>query len=390
MTERSLLMIPGPVEFEPAVLRALGAKTRSHLDPVFMAAFSRSLKRLREVLFAPTAQPFVVAGSGTLAMEMAVANLIEPGDAALVVNTGYFSDRMASLLARHGASVTQVKAPPGEVPAVEEVERALDAARFKLMTVTHVDTSTAVSAPVEALAGLARQRGVLSVVDGVCSVGGEPLRMDAWGVDVVLTASQKALGVPPGLALVLAGPRAMDTWRKRTRPVASMYLDFAEWLPIHEAYEAEKPSYFATPPVNLIAALDVSLGLLLDEGMQARFERHARMAHAARTGFRALGLELLPKRESVAASTLSALYYPQGVDGTALPKAIAAEGVVVAGGLHPALKTRYFRVGHMGSVSPSDVLATVGAVERALRRAGGAVEAGVGVAAVQKALAASC
>jgi alanine-glyoxylate transaminase / serine-glyoxylate transaminase / serine-pyruvate transaminase len=317
---------------------------------------------------------------------MAVVNLVEPGDAALVVNTGYFSDRMAALLARHGASVVEVKAAPGEVPPVEEVERALDAGRFKLMTITHVDTSTAVSAPVEALAGLARSRGVLSVVDAVCSAGGEPLRMDAWGVDLVLTASQKALGVPPGLALVLAGPKAMEAWRKRTRPVASMYFDFSEWLPIHEAYEAQKPAYFATPPVNLIAALEVSLGLLLEEGMQARFERHARMAHAARAGWRALGLELLPRREADAATTLSALFYPAGIDGAALPKAIAAEGVVVAGGLHPALKAKYFRVGHMGSVGPSDVLATVGAVERALRRAGSAVEAGAGVAAVQRAL----
>ncbi len=365
MSERHLLMIPGPIEFEPAVLRALGEKTRGHLDPVFMKAFSRALKRLRDVFQAPSAQPFVVAGSGTLAMEMAVANLVQAGDKALVVNSGYFSDRIGTMLERHGAAVTHLRAEPGSIAGVDEVERALSGGGFKVMTITHVDTSTAVLAPVKELAAVARKHDVLVVVDGVCSVGGEELQMDAWGVDVTFTASQKALGAPPGLAVLLAGPRAMAAWKARTRPVASMYLDFAEWLPIHEAYEAEKPSYFATPPVNLIMALDVSLGQLLDEGMTARVERHVKTAAQMAAAWKRLGLEHLPKSEALRAHTLSALYYPAGVDA-ALVKAIGAQGVVVAGGLHPALKTKYFRVGHMGAVNANDVTATIGAIERAL------------------------
>lgn len=370
MSERNLLMIPGPIEFEPAVLRALGEKTRSHLDPVFMRAYSSALKRLREVFAAPSAQPFVVAGSGTLAMELAVANVVERGDRALVVNSGYFSDRMGALLSRHGAEVTHVRAAPGDVPTLDEVERALAAGPFKVLTITHVDTSTGVLAPVQALAALARKHGALCLVDGVCSVGGEALEMDTWGVDLALTASQKALGTPPGLAVVLAGPRAMAAWKARKTPVASMYCDFAEWLPIHEAYEALKPSYFATPPVNLIAALDVSLGLILAEGMPARLERHARLAGVFNARWQALGLETLPTRPELRAHTLSALYYPQGVDA-ALVKAVAEEGVTIAGGLHPELKARYFRVGHMGAVSMNDVSATVAALERALSRVRG-------------------
>lgn len=365
MSDRNLLMIPGPIEFEPAVLRALGEKTRSHLDPVFMKAFGRTITRLREVFLAPTAQPFVVAGSGTLAMEMAVANLVQPGDKALVVNTGYFSDRIATMLERHGATVTYVRAEPGSVPSLEEVERALSGGGFKVMTITHVDTSTAVLAPVKELAALGRKHDALVVVDGVCSVGGEALEMDAWGVDVAFTASQKALGAPPGLAVLLAGPRAMAAWKARTRPVASMYLDFTEWLPIHEAYEAQKPAYFATPPVNLIMALDVSLGQLLEEGMAARAQRHVKVAETVGRAWKTMGLEHLPKLEAHRAHTLSALYYPAGVDA-ALVKAIAAEGVVVAGGLHPALKTKYFRVGHMGAVTMNDLTATIGAIQRAL------------------------
>ena len=374
-------MIPGPIEFEPSVLRALGEKTRSHLDPVFMKAYGRALKRLREVFGAPTAQPFVVAGSGTLAMEMAVANLIQPGDKALVVNSGYFSDRIGTMLERHGAAVTHARADVGSVPTAAEVETVLARGGFKLMTVTHVDTSTAVLAPVKELAAVAKKHGVLVVVDGVCSVGGEALEMDAWGIDVAFTASQKALGCPPGLAVLLASPKALATWKARTRPVAAMYLDFAEWLPIHEAYEAERPSYFATPPVNLIMALDVSLGHLVEEGMGARIERHAKLAGSMRAAWQALGLKPLPMSAAVSANTLSALYYPPGVDA-ALVKAVAAEGVVIAGGLHPALKPKYFRVGHMGAVSRADLVTTVSAIERALRACGHPVEAGRGVAAL--------
>jgi len=382
---KDLLMIPGPVEFEPEVLQALGAPTLGHTDPAFIAIFGRALKRLREVCLAPGAQPFVVAGSGTLAMELAAANLVEPGDGALVVNTGYFSDRMAKILERHGAQVTHVRAAPGDVPSLDEVETYLARGGFKVMTVTHVDTSTAVLTPVEALVRAARKHGVLSVVDGVCATAGESFHQDAWGADVYLTASQKAVGVPPGLALLTAGARALEAWRSRKTPVASVYSDWAEWLPIMEAYEAGKPAYFATPPVNLVCALDVSLGQILAEGMEARFARHQRMARAFRAAWKALGLRMLPASDAVAAHTLSAVYYPDGVDA-ALVGRVKGQGIVVAGGLHPELRTRYFRVGHMNRVGPTDVLAAVGAVERALLAAGHRSEPGAAVAAAQASL----
>ncbi|RKH44381.1 pyridoxal-phosphate-dependent aminotransferase family protein [Corallococcus llansteffanensis] len=383
---RDLLMIPGPVDVDADVLQALAAPVPGHLDAGFIATFGRALKRLRDISLAPGAQPFVVAGSGTLAMELAVANLTEPGDRALVVNTGYFSDRMAHILERHGAKVTHVRAPPGGAPDSGQVEAELQKASFKLMTVTHVDTSTAVLAPVESLVKAARRHGVLAVVDGVCATAGESFHQDAWGADVYLTASQKAVGVPPGLALLTVSPRALEAWRQRKVPVASVYPDWAEWLPVMEAYEAGKPSYFATPPTSLIRALDVSLGQILAEGLEARFERHRRMARAFRAAWSALGLRMLPTSESVAANTLSALYYPEGVDASLVGR-VKAQGVAIAGGLHPDLKTRYFRVGHMNRVTAADVLATVGAIERALHAGGHRASAsGTGVAAAQAAL----
>ncbi|APR79300.1 Serine--glyoxylate aminotransferase [Minicystis rosea] len=385
MSERSLLMIPGPIEFEPEVLRAVGRAAPSHMDPDFVRVFGRALGRMRDVFGAPTGQPFVVAGSGTLAMELAVANVIEAGERAVVVNTGYFSDRMGSILERLGARVVHVRAPVGGAPSLEEIEKAVAAEPTKLVTITQVDTSTGVLADVEGVARVARAHGALSAVDGVCATGGERFAQDAWGVDVCLTASQKAIGVPPGLALVMASPRALDAWKARKTKVASMYLDWGEWLPIMSGYEKGAPAYFATPAVTLIMGLEVSLGQLVAEGMDARFSRHARIAGAFRAAWSALGLRLLPLREDLAANTLSAVCYPDGIDASLVAR-VKAEGVVIAGGLHPEVKAKYFRVGHMGAVSASDTLATIGAVERALATGGYAFTKGAGLAAAQAVL----
>lgn len=387
MKGRKLLMIPGPVEFTPEVLRAMGMPTTSHVAAPFVEAFGEALERLRRVFLCPSGQPFVLAGTGTLAMDSAAANLVEPGDRALVVNTGYFSDRFAAILERYGALVTQVAAPQvGDAPSLESIEAALSAGGCKLVTVTHVDTSTAVGFPaIAGLAALTRRAGALLLVDGVCSVAGEELRMEEWGVDLALTASQKAIGVPPGLALLLAGPRAMAAFARRRAPVGSYYSDWAQWLPIMQAYEARRPAYFGTPPVNLIWALNVSLGQILEEGMEARFARHRALAGAFRAAVGALGLAQVPVREELAAATLTAPCYPEGV-GASLLAHVGAAGVLVAGGLHPQIKDRYFRVGHMGAVTPSDILATVGALEQGLARAGYRFEPGAGLAAAQRAL----
>ncbi len=385
MKDRKLLMIPGPVEFEPAVLAALGAPTTSHLAPNFMEAFGQALERMRQVFLCDDGQPFVLAGSGTLAMDCAGANLVEPGDKALVVNTGYFGDRYADLLARYGAEVTQVGAPVGGHPALEDIHAALSSAAYKLVTITHVDTSTAVIADVKGIAALARQHGALVIVDGVCSVAGEELRMGDWGIDVALTASQKAIGVPPGLALLVAGPRAIQVFEQRKTPVLNYYADWGNWLPIMEAYEARRPSYFGTPPVNLIFALNVSLGQILEEGMGARFARHVALGRACKAAMGALGLGQVPVRPEYAANTLTAPRYPEGVNGAEFLGKVAKAGVVLAGGLHPKIRTEYFRIGHMGATNISDVLGTVSAIESALRECGYACAVGSAVRAAHEA-----
>ncbi len=386
MKDRNLLMIPGPVEFTPEVLRAMGASTTSHVASNFVEAFGQALERLREVFLCPNGQPFVLAWSGTLAMDSAGANLVEAGDRALVVNTGYFSDRFGAILERYGAVVSHVRAPTvGDVPRLEDVESALKVGGHKLMTITHVDTSTAVGTDIRALAALGRQYGVLVVVDGVCGTAGEEMRQEEWGIDLALTASQKAIGVPPGLALIVAGQRAMAAFRQRKTAVGSYYSDWSNWLPIMEAYEARRSGYFGTPAVNLVWALNVSLAQILSEGMEARFVRHRRLSAAFRAAIDALGMKQVPVSADRTATTLTAPYYPDGIDSRLLGH-VKEAGVILAGGLHPAIRDRYFRVGHMGAVSASDILVTVGAIEEGLARMGHHFEAGAGLAAAQRAL----
>jgi alanine-glyoxylate transaminase / serine-glyoxylate transaminase / serine-pyruvate transaminase len=385
MAKRTLLMIPGPIEFEPKVLAAMGEPTTSHVAPDFIEAFGQALQDLRQVFESPTGQPLVLAGSGTLAMDCAGANLVEPGDKALVVDTGYFSERFAAILQRYGAQVTRVTAPAGSRPSLDQVRRALEAGSFKLVTITHVDTSTAVIAEVEQIAAIGKQSGALVLVDGVCSVAGEALHMDAWGVDLALTASQKAIGVPPGLALLMIGPRALEAFQKRTTPVLNYYADWTNWLPIMQAYESRKPSYFGTPPVNLIFALQVSIRQILAEGMQRRIARHISISQACKAGIQALGLTQVPFGPQFAAHTLTAPRYPIGVNGGEFLAIVLQSGVTLAGGLLPSIRSEYFRIGHMGAVTLGDVLATISAIENALAGCGYEFTPRIGVEAAQAA-----
>jgi len=384
MKKRTLLMIPGPVEFEPKVLEALGEPTTSHLAPDFIEAFGQSLQDMRRVFESSSGQPLVLAGSGTLAMDCAGANLIDPGDKALVIETGYFSDRFATILERYGGQVTRLSASIGDRPSLEQIKSMLETGSFKLMTITQVDTSTGVIADVKQIAALGRQFGILVVVDGVCSVAGEKLHMDTWGVDLTLTASQKAIGVPPGLALLMIGPRAFEAFQKRSMPVQNYYADWTNWLPIMQAYEARKPGYFGTPPVNLIYALQVSLGQILSEGMEHRVARHLAISQACKAGIHALGLTQLPLRPEYAAHTLTAPRYPAGVKGADFLEKVLQSGVTLAGGLLPGIRNEYFRIGHMGAVTLSDVLATISAIENALEGCGYKFTRNAGVEAAGK------
>jgi alanine-glyoxylate transaminase / serine-glyoxylate transaminase / serine-pyruvate transaminase len=393
MTEqRPLLMIPGPIEISPGVLNAYQHPPKSHVSADIIEAFGSSLESMRHVWCADAdAQPFILAGSGTAAMDMAVANLMEPGDRALLVNTGYFSERLAEMLRRRGAEVTSVTADVGKAPSLDSIRSALEEGSYKALFATHVDTSTGVRTDVEALAELAKQYDLVTVFDGVCATGAEEFEMSRWRADVYLTASQKALGLPPGLALLVASPRALAT-RDKLRTPPPMSLDWHQWLPIMKAYEGRRASYFATPATNLVAALAIGLDEICSSdcenrrGIAARVARHSRVANSFRAAWAAMDLSLLTGPGHVA-NTLSAIRYPQGVDATLLAS-IRQEGIIVAGGLHPTCKQEYFRVGHMGhTVFQEDWLRrTVAGLERSLIQNGLQLKPGVGLNAFEEAM----
>lgn len=390
MTDNSpFLMIPGPIEISPAVREAAAAPPRGHTTPRLIEAFGACLERMRQVWrAAESSQPFLLAGSGTLAMETAAANLIEPGDRALVANSGYFSDRMVEILRRYGAEVLEVKAEVGEAPDPEAVRQALDrGAPVRALFATHVDTSTGVRVDPEPLCRLAREVGTLSVFDGVCATAGERFDMEDWGADLYFTASQKAIGLPPGLALLVVSERAMAVRAIRSAAPPPLYLDWNTWLPIHRAYEERRPSYFATPATSLVMALETGLGEILEQGIEERIAAHARVAAGMRAAWQTLGLRAVPRSEAETANTLSALLFPEGVDGSLLPR-IAARGVIVAGGLHPAIRTTSFRVGHMGysTTRPDHLRRTVEAIAGALAESGAPADAGAAVAALENGL----
>jgi alanine-glyoxylate transaminase/serine-glyoxylate transaminase/serine-pyruvate transaminase len=383
--DRTLLMIPGPTMIGSEVLAASARPVLSHSDPTFTRTVAEALAHLRQVFDTPSAQPVVVGGSGTLAMEIGLVNLIEPGDRVLILETGVFARRFKEIAQRNGAEVRLEAAPLGQPIDLDQVRRALQAFRPKVMTITHVDTSTGVRVDVPALAKLARAHEALVVVDGVCSIGGEEYHGDAWDVDLTLTASQKALGAPPGLAILSVGPRAQAAREARRAPYTGYFTDLQQWLPVMKSYEGGAPAYFGTPAITLLASIHAALEEILAEGIPQRLARHQRLARAFKVGVAALGLAdvAVPGAE---ANTLTAVHYPHG-PAAELVAAVHAEGVTISNAIHPDLRGKAFRVGHMGACGPIEVIATLAALERAMHRLGHPVDLGAGLAAAQQALA---
>ncbi|ORX93168.1 PLP-dependent transferase [Basidiobolus meristosporus CBS 931.73] len=344
-------MIPGPIEFHEHVLEAMTVGATSHVDPGFINIFGETIEMVRKVVFSKDAQPFIVAGSGTLGWDMVATNLVEAGENALVITNGYFGDKFGLCLQNYGANVTFLPSnTPGNRPSLEAIEQELSKKKYKIVTVTHVDTSTGVLADIAGLGRLVRQKfpETLVVVDGVCSVGCEEIKFDDFGLDIVLTGSQKALGAPPGLSIVVASQRAVQVYNNRKSLPASYYAGWNRWIPIMQGYESRKPTYFATPAVQLVMALNVSLKQLLAYGVENNFAKHREVSNKVKDTLESWGLKLVPVSRGVAAHAMTAVYYPEGVQVTDLLPKMAAHGITIAGGLHPTIASKYFRIGHMG------------------------------------------
>ncbi|KAI9796872.1 MAG: hypothetical protein M1833_005921 [Piccolia ochrophora] len=351
------LLIPGPIEFDDRVLSSMSHYSQSHVGAPFVATFGEALSMLRKLFQTsdPASQPFVLSGSGTLGWDMVAANLVERGDNVLVLHTGYFGDSFADCFETYGINATQLRAPIGSRPQLPEVEQALKDKKYKMITVTHVDTSTGVLSEVKGLADLVHRVSpdTLIVVDGVCSVGSEEIEFDKWGLDVVITASQKGVGVPAGLSIIMASGRAIERFKNRQTPASSYYASFKNWLPIMQNYEAKKPSYFATPSPQLIHALHTSLTLILSSPLSDRFAAHRAASQKVKSAVEDLGLRQLASAADNQANGMTAIYLPDGVQASQLLPKLLEKGVIFAGGLHREIAAKYFRFGHMG-VSVTD------------------------------------
>jgi len=386
--ERRILMTPGPVVFSVDTLRFMASTVYEHTSPDFALMHGDAIRRFRIVIGAPSGAPvFILPGSGTLAMEVALVNVVKPGSRVLVLSHGFFGDRWAEIAKAHGYSVTTLSPEPGEVVGLEAVVEELSKGGYEALLVTHVETSTGVRADIEKLAGIARRFDVTLLVDGVSSVAAEPINCGSWGVDVIVTASQKALETPPGLALIaLCTERAVEAYERYSASVKSYYAKLNLWAKVMEAYERGEVAYFATPSTHLVVALAKSLEKILAEGLERRFRRHALLAKAIRAGLRGMGLEVVARREEIAASTVTAALLPEGVNPLDVRKAMMNGNIVIALPIHPALRGRSIRIGHMGSVNHNDVIATIALLERVLKRLGAPIELGRGLEEAQRVL----
>lgn len=381
MKDDKLLLIPGPSPVVDRVLEALTQPTVSHISPQMEAELSGTLENMKKIVMTADGQPFIVAGAGTLAMEIALLNITAETDKVLVLSQGYFGSRMAEICQAFDLKCSLLSSPWGKVVRPEELKAELKKHKYEVIVCTHVDTSTGACAPVKDYAEVIHQTApeALFVVDGVCATGGIEERMDDWGIDVILTAAQKCLGAPPGLAIDVFSRRALEKRKKLTR-VKAYYADIMRWLPV-----MENPNrYFSTPCVNEIRAFFEATRIVLEEGLEKRFERHERFATAIRRALTTLGFSIYTD-ETCLASTLSVVRYPEELDDLSFRRKLYENGVVVAGGLGPTAG-QVFRFGHMGNLKREQIIFAFDAIEKSLLNLGYAFNLGDGVETIRSLL----
>lgn len=375
---QKLVMIPGPTPVVRSIQDQMGRETVAFGDPDLIEDFKNVVKDLRE-LWQCSGQAFVIAGSGTLAMEMAVANVSKPGDKALVCSNGFFGDRFAEICKKRGLNVDVIKARWGSSVTSEEVKERLSKEKYDLVTVTHVETSTGVMAPIGEIGKVVQDHGAIFVVDGVAASGGAEEYVDPMGIDVLISCSQKAFGVAPGLALLWASKKALDK-RKSLGTIIDSYMDFEKWLPVME----DPSKYWGTPPINLIWALKQSLEIIKSEGIKERYARHLRDAVLFDEAISSMGFSILAD-EGYRAPTLSVYLYPGefNIDDSKFRSLVAEEGAYIAGCLGD-YAGKGFRMGHMGNIDKHILISAVASIERAAMRSGIKLEPGKALGILQR------
>jgi alanine-glyoxylate transaminase/serine-glyoxylate transaminase/serine-pyruvate transaminase len=333
-----------------------------HLDPQFITLMNEVQELLRFVFQTDNRLTVPISGTGSAGMEAALCNFIEPGDAILIGVNGYFGERLCDMAGRYGAGVRRLERPWGDVFTVEDVEQALQDGPAKIVALVHAETSTGALQPMDGMAEAIHRHGGLLLIDCVTSLGGVPVTIDEWGVDIAYSGSQKCLSCPPGLSPLTIGPRALEVLRQRKTQVANWYLD----LTMLEKYWGSERTYHHTAPISMNYALREALRLVQEEGLSQRFERHRAHAELLWEGLEALGLRMIVPL-SHRLPPLTTVEVPAGVDEAVVRRELLKEyNIEIAGGLG-AFKGRAWRIGLMGySSRRENVALLLAALERLL------------------------
>lgn len=373
-----LMLTPGPSCMDPRVYRALATPVVGHLDPWFTEMMSDVQILLRRVFQTENRLTYPISASGSGAIEASVLNLLEAGDECIVCSNGMFSERMAVIAERSPAKVIRVTAPMGRAVDPEDVRRAGQGRKIKFVGLAHGETSTAVVQRLEDYRQVAGELGALLVVDAVATLAGFPLDVDRQKIDICFSGTQKAISAPPGMAPITVNARVEETIRARKTPVQSWYFDF---VPVMNYWGKER-TYHHTPPISLIYGLREALRLVLEEGLEARWERHLHNQQALIAGIEAMGLELFVSNPAERLVTVTGVRIPAGLDDKKVRQQLLDEfNIEIAGGIGPT-KGQIWRIGLMGySSQKSNILLFLAALEKVLLDQGLRVPAGAGVAA---------
>lgn len=357
-----LLLGPGPSDAHPRVLQALATPQVGHLDPAFIQIMNEIQELLRYTWQTDNRLTIPVSGTGSAAMEASLANCVEPGDVVLIGVNGYFGLRLADMAGRYGADVRQITKPWGEVFSLEELRAAVETHRPQILALVHAETSTGARQPLEGVAELCREFNVLLLLDTVTSLGGVPLFLDAWGVDIAYSGSQKCLSCPPGIAPLTFSERAMEKLNGRQTKVANWYLD----VTMVAKYWGNERTYHHTAPINMNYGFREALRIVAEEGLESRWQRHQANAQLLWDGLAKLDLTC-HVAENYRLPSLTTVRVPDGVDAKVVVGRLRDKfNIEIAGGLGE-LAGKVWRIGLMGYNSrPENVLLLLSALEQVL------------------------
>jgi alanine-glyoxylate transaminase/serine-glyoxylate transaminase/serine-pyruvate transaminase len=373
-----LMLTPGPSSMDPRVYRALATPLVGHLDPWFKGCMDETQILMRQIFQTENRITMPLSASGSGGIEASVVNTLEGGDEAIIAVNGMFSNRMFEIAQRTAANVTKVEVPYGLPVDAEDVRRAGKGKKIKMVGVTHGETSSGVLTNLDSFRKVADELGALLVVDTVASLAAVPLHIDRERIDVCFSGSQKAISAPPGMSPITVSPRTEEVFRNRKTKVQSWYFDLTTAM----NYWGKDRLYHHTPPISLIYALREAMRIVLEEGLEARWERHRLNQHALIAGIEAMGLDLLVKNPAHRLPTVTAVMVPSGVEDLKVRNQLLDEfNIEIAGGFGP-LKGKIWRVGLMGNCSQkANVLLFLSAFEKVLGEYGFRLPAGGGVAA---------